>query len=512
MELRPHQEDAVKRMHNGSILCGGVGVGKTLTALHYYLQNEAPKDIYVITTAKKRNSLDWESEALHLGITPDRETTMASVITVDSWNNMRKYEEVKDAFFIFDEQRVVGYGAWSKAFIKIARNNRWILLSATPGDVWLDYAPVFIANGFYRNITDFREQHVEYVPKVSFPKVKRYHKISKLERLRDSILVEMPYEKHTTRHEVVVDVEYDKELLRKVVKERWHVYENRPLRDVSELFSVMRKVVYSHDSRAAAVRTLLQKHPKLIVFYNYDFELEILRNLATCTTSSTKTVSESHTCEPSSTQNFETSVLTRSQTPSGTELNPWDYLLSPEGMAANTALLSSTEISSRSQTSNFKPSSTDRDSVSESSQNGTSWSTTQSSSAKKGSTETPTPITSHNERGFALAEWNGHKHEPIPKTDSWVYLVQYRAGAEGWNCIETDAMCFYSPTYSYKDDHQAHGRIDRLNTPFAKLFYYRLLSGSIIEKWVMASLAQKKTFNERALAKTFGEFRDLTVV
>ena len=385
MELEPHQILAVTKMHNGSILHGGMGVGKTITALAYYVQNEAPKDIYVITTAKKRDELDWEGEALHFGIYRDENGEGVGQLKVDSWNNIAKYVGVKDAFFIFDEQRLVGSGAWSAAFIKIAKVNNWVMLSATPGDTWMDYVPVFIANGFFKNRSAFNRDHVTFKPYVKFPVVEGYRNVQKLVRLKNQILVPMHLERHTIWHETSVDVSYDEELFRKVVNERWHVFENRPLRDAAELFAVMRKVANSDTSRLQTVRSLMQKHPKLIVFYNFDYELEALRSLADST---------------------------------------------------------------------------------------------------------------------VVAEWNGHKHQAVPQSDSWVYLVQYAAGAEGWNCTTTDAMCFYSLTYSYKYYHQAHGRIDRLNTPFIRLYYYSLVSDSLIDRAIQKALKMKRNFNETAFTRT----------
>lgn len=379
VDLYPHQRKAVDKLANGKILWGGVGTGKSITAAAYYMEKEAPKDVYVITTAKKRDSLDWEKDFVKYGVYKSTDATVAGVLTVDSWNNIGKYKDVKDAFFILDEQRLVGSGAWAKAFIQIAKHNHWIILSATPGDNWLDYAAVFIANGFYKNRTEFKREHVVYSSYTKFPKVERYLGEAKLERLRGSILVHMPYHRHTTRVSTNIPVEHDKEKLAKVLEKRWNVYEERPIRDVAELFAVMRKVVNSDVTRLHAVRTLLKEHDRMIVFYSFNYELELLRKLATDVT---------------------------------------------------------------------------------------------------------------------VAEWNGHKHEPVPDTKRWVYLVQYVAGAEGWNCIETDTMIFFSLTYSYKIWKQAHGRIDRLNTPYTLLNYFTLLSDSVIDRAVMKALKEKHSFNE----------------
>lgn len=392
MELYSHQQKAVDELHNGSILWGGVGTGKTITALWYYFTKvcggvpgdfgsmRTPITLYVITTAKKRDALDWQRDAAMLGIGGEMDASIPGTnIVVDSWNNIGKYKEVRDAFFVFDEQRLVGSGAWTKAFIKIAEHNRWILLSATPGDTWLDYIPVFVANGFYKNRSEFKREHVVYNTYSKFPKVDHYVNVGKLVRLRNSILVHMPYERHTARHIEDVIVDYDIEQFERVVKRRWHVFEERPLRDVAELFVVMRKCVNLHPSRLKKVQALMKKHPRLIVFYNFDYELDVLRSLASSTT---------------------------------------------------------------------------------------------------------------------LAEWNGHKHQEVPQSEEWVYLVQYQAGAEGWNCVATDAMCFYSLTYSYKLFHQSQGRIDRLNTPYTDLWYYVLVSESLIDRAIRKALKAKKSFNE----------------
>jgi hypothetical protein len=379
MELMPHQKKAVDQLSNGKILYGGVGTGKSLTALAYYLKAESPKDIYIITTAKKRDSLEWERDAAKLGIGPRVGATVAGRLIIDSWNNIGKYIGIEDAFFIFDEQRLVGSGAWVKSFLKIAKSNAWILLTATPGDTWLDYIPVFIANGLYKNATQFKREHVIYAHFVSFPKVLRYIGEGTLEKYRNMLLVEMPYIKHTTRNMQNVVVNYDIDKYNKIVKDRWNIYEERPIKDVSELFRVMRKLVNSDQSRVDALTDLLKKHPKIIVFYNFDYELEILRTFH--------------------------------------------------------------------------------------------WIT-------------------------KVAEWNGHKKEPIPENDSWIYLVQYIAGAEGWNCIETDCMVFWSLSYSWKNFEQAQGRIDRLNSPFTELYYYTFTSNSQIDKAVKKALGDKKIFNE----------------
>lgn len=382
IELYPHQKKAVDQLDNGKVLWGGVGTGKSRTAVAYYLAKEAPRDVYVITTAKKRDSLDWEEEFVRFGVGKARDATVAGVLTVDSWNNIGRYTDVRGAFFVFDEQRLVGTGAWVKAFLKIAKHNRWILLSATPGDTWLDYAPVLIGNGYYKNISEFKREHVVYSSWSKFPKVERYLNTGRLVRLRNHLLVEMPYLRHTTRRVADIKCDYDEEKLQEALKKRWHPYEKRPLRDVGELFLVSRKIVNSSSSRARAVRLLMKKHPRLVVFYNFDYEREILLNLSS--------------------------------------------------------------------------------SVS----------------------------------GITIREWSGHRHEAVPDTDRWLYIVQYQAGAEGWNCVTTNAMCFYSLTYSYKMWHQAFGRIDRLNTPYRELFYYVLVSDSWIDKAIYRALKAKRNFNE----------------
>jgi hypothetical protein len=404
IELYTHQLKAIEELHNGSVLRGGVGTGKSITAIAYFVTKECggslrvngrgdigtlvtPKDLYIITTAKKRNDADWIGEAANFGLGKNPEESLGGVkVTVDSWNNIQQYEDVKDAFFIFDEQRLVGAGAWVKAFIKIAKKNRWILLSATPGDTWLDFIPVFVANGWYKNRTEFLRTHVVWNSFTKFPKIDRYVEVARLIKLRNSILVEMPYARLTNRHVTTVPVDYNEVLFEKVVKKRWHIYEDRPLKDVGELFIVMRKLVNSDPSRLGAILKLMEKHPRLIIFYNFNYELNILRTL-------------------------------------------------------------------------------------------------------KSVTEVP------------VAEYNGHKHEEIPEGDKWVYLVQYTAGSEGWNCISTNAISFWSLTYSYKAFEQSKGRIDRLNTPYIDLYYYVLRSSSAIDLAINKALTLKENFNEKEFAQ-----------
>lgn len=378
-ELMEHQKAALELLSNGRILYGGVGAGKSAVALAYYMESEIPKDVYVITTAKKRDSLEWMGEAAKFGIGTEEDATVAGVIKIDSWQSIGKYEDVQDAFFIFDEQRLVGHGAWVKSFLKIVKRNRWILLSATPGDVWLDYAPVFIANGWYKNITEFKREHVLYAPYIRFPKVVGYIREDRLERLRSEVLVEMPYIKHTERFLNFMSVGYDKELVQALLKHRWNPWEDRPIQDAGELWRLIRMVTNSDPSRLETIRFLMKFHPRLIIFYNFDYELEILRALGSET---------------------------------------------------------------------------------------------------------------------ALGEWNGHRKQPIPDSPDWVYLVQYVAGSEGWNCIGTDSAILYSLTYSYKNYIQSQGRIDRLNTSYTDLYYYILMSSSPTDMAVKRSLDNKESFNE----------------
>lgn len=379
VELAPHQQSVLGKLSNGKILWGGVGSGKSRVALAYYVEHEAPKNIIVITTAKKRDSLDWDREAGGFLVSQHEDSTAHGLMTVDSWNNIDKYVGLKNCFFVFDEQRLVGSGAWVKAFLKIVKHNNWILLSATPGDTWFDYVPVFIANGFYKNRTEFVREHVVYSPFTRFPKIDRYLGINKLNRLRNSILVHMPYPKETVRHSKIVYTDHDAELLKQIVKKRWNIYEEKPIRDIADMFRVGRRLVNSDPSRLQAIRAILKKHPRLITFYTFDYELELLRTLEGVTT--------------------------------------------------------------------------------------------------------------------ATREWNGHKHEEIPNSDSWLYLVQYTAGSEGWNCVSTDAISFYSLPYSYRSWEQAHGRIDRMNTEFIDLFYYNLRSKSVIDNHIWRALKNKENFN-----------------
>jgi hypothetical protein len=456
VELHRHQEEAVSRLRNGNILWGGVGTGKSLVAATYYLEREAPRDVYVITTAKKRDSLDWETEFASLGVGGLAIPGRTGALVVDSWNNLRRYREVSNAFFVFDEQRVVGSGTWVRDFIRISKQNNWILLSATPGDTWLDYIPVFVANGFYRNRTEFKQEHVEYEPYVKFPKIRRYRNVGRLVRLRRQILVEMPYLGHTTRVINNIEVSHDEELLKKVMEKRWNVFEDRPLTGVADLFSVMRRVVNSSPvnskkPRLEMCRSLMKKHPKLIVFYNFDYELEDLRSLVSgLTTKEQAGLNQGKDEECLVTTVESRKGSTKRQINSITTASDVEHTLTTKNLRGDS---------------------------------------TSSMSKQKSGPET------------VVKEWNGHKHQQIPETDRWVYLVQYAAGAEGWNCTETDAMIFYSLPYSYKYWQQAHGRIDRMNTPYSKLFYYSLVSKSFIDTAISKCLRAKKDFNESVCVK-----------
>ena len=399
MELRDYQLEAIGKMKNGCILNGGVGSGKSLTSLsYYYLQNggsleflsgkdyipmpNPPKDLYIITTARKRDTFEWEGELSHFLLsTHDDLNKYDNKVIVDSWNNIQKYKDVEDAFFIFDEQRVVGSGAWVKAFLKIAKKNQWILLSATPGDTWSDYIPVFIANGFYKNKTEFMREHAVFSRFSKYPKIEKYIGTGRLIRQRREILVDMKFERETVQHHYDIYVEYDNKLYKDVMKRRWDIWNDEPITNAGGLCYALRKIVNSHESRSTKLLELFATHQKMIVFYNFDYELEILKSL-------------------------------------------------------------------------------------------------------------------YFGEGVIIAEWNGHRHEPTPTGNRWVYLVQYTAGAEGWNCITTDTIVFYSLNYSYKIMHQSAGRIDRLNTPYKDLHYYYLKSRSSIDLAIERALNDKRKFNE----------------
>jgi hypothetical protein len=395
IKLQEHQKKAVKQLKPGSILWGGVGSGKSMTALAYFYTKECggsieegdlkrPKDLYIITTAAKRDSLEWEAECAIFGLGKDRVWSISNIaVVIDSWNNITKYVNVKDAFFIFDEQKVIGSGTWVKSFITISKSNKWILLTATPGDTWSDYIPVFVANGFYKNRTEFIRRHVVYNTFTKFPKIDRYVDTNILEAHKHKLLVKMNYTKKTISNTIDIFVPYDKELMEKVKKERWNPFTNAPIKTISEYCYTARKVVNSSIFRLEGVKELAKRHSRVIVFYNFDYELEALRTLA------------------------------------------------------------------------------------------------------------QDPI-------FNVAEYNGHYHEEIPDSVNWIYLVQYMSGAEGWNCVLTNTVIFYSLSYSYKQTVQAAGRIDRMNTPFNDLYYYYFTSESQIDKSIRACQLQKKDFNEYA--------------
>lgn len=380
IELYDHQKLAVEKLKTGSVLVGGVGSGKSITSLYYFTHKADPehkKNLYIFTTARKRDTLEWNKE-----IIPFQLEGMIMDYVVDSWNNIKKYTDIENAFVIFDEQRVVGHGEWVKSFLKITKKNDWILLSATPGDTWMDYVPLFIANGYFKNRTEFNTKHVVWKPFMNFPVVNYYINTALLKKYRNDILVDMEFSRHTVRHEDKIECAYDKELYLDTIKKSWNPYKDEPINDSSAMCQVLRRIVNSDPSRLSKLKDIVDYHMKVIIFYNYDYELEMLRQF----------------CE---------------------------------------------------------------------------------------------------DNKYIYSEWNGHKHQDIPDTDLWVYLVQYTAGAEGWNCISTNTIIFYSLNYSYKTNEQAKGRIDRINTPFINLYYYYLISKSGIDRAIQDCLYKKEDFNEK---------------
>lgn len=400
--LREHQLKALKHMKNGCILCGGTGSGKTLTSLAYYylkfggtmdfltggdyepMDDCDMKPLYIITTPRKRDLHEWDSDMKFFLLSTNPDICIYRVpVIVDSWNNIKKYRDITNAFFIFDEDKVTGSGAWVKSFLKIAKHNEWLILSATPGDNYSDYAAVFIANGFFRNMTEFKREHIVYKPYMSYPVIDRYIGTQRLDRLRRSILVPMDFNRTTIQHHENVFCMWDQVNYRRIMKDRWNIYDDCPIENASELCYLLRKLVNSDYDRQVRLLEICESHKRVIIFYNFDYELEILKSIA------------------------------------------------------------------------YFP-------------------------------------------GTEVAEWNGHTHQPIPNSERWVYLVQYTAGAEGWNCITTDTIVFYSQNYSYKVLEQSIGRIDRLNTPFRDLYYYHLKSRASIDLGIARRLQDKKKFNESA--------------
>ena len=396
--LYDFQCEAVGKLHTGAILNGGTGSGKSRTALGYYFRinggdlrrrdskmRKNPMDLYIITTAAKRDRQEWLGDMAPYLITTNPDISIYShTVKIDSWNNIAKYIDISGAFFIFDEDRVTGYGTWVKSFFKITKQNQWIILSATPGDTWMDYMPVFIANGFYKNKTDFCNQHIIWSRFAKFPKIDKYMNTKRLERLRDSILIDMDFNRRTIQHHEDIYCDYNHLEYRTYIKERFNIWTNEPVKNAAELCFGMRRIVNEDTDRQVKLMEIFEDHPKLIIFYNYDYEREILLNL------------------------FE------------------------------------------------------------------------------------------NVDGCEIGEWNGHAHNEVPDGPEWVYLVQYNAGAEGWNCITTNTIVFFSQTYSYKQLQQACGRIDRLNTRFVDLYYFHLKSRSGIDAAISRALANKKKFNEGA--------------
>lgn len=375
-KLYSHQEEALGLLQSGKVLVGGVGSGKSRVGASWALSQADESKIIVITTARKRDSLEWEGEFAALGADFEK-------VTIESWNNISRFDSNSGLVYIFDEQRIVGNGAWVQSFLKIAKNNSWILLSATPGDVWLDYVPLFIANGYYKNRTEFAERHIVWDRFAKYPKVKRYLDTGLLEARRRKILVPMPAERHTRRNRSYISMEYDKEMYELISKKRVDPWNGKPYKNAAGVCYGLRRCVNSNQSRVDHIRLVARRRKKLIVFYNFDYERDILLEL---------------------------------------------------------------------------------------------------------------------QDEFNVAEWNGHNHQPIPTTDSWVYLVQYTAGAEGWNCVETDTIVFYSLNYSWKITEQAEGRIDRINTPFTDLHYFYFISESGIDSAIQKAVQEKGVFNERIFA------------
>lgn len=296
--LYPHQEEALKKMFNGCLLNGGTGSGKSRTGLYYFFSKNGgsydgrtytpmrgkPPDLYILTTAKKRNDKEWEEELVPFLLYPDPKTHITqrygNKVIIDSWQNIKKYTDVVGAQFIFDENKISGKGVWAKSFLKITKNNEWIILSATNGDKWEDYETVFLAHRFFRNRTDFRDNHLVYNQYSKFPDVIGYRNETRLCRLRDRLIVDMDFERHTTQIHEDIYCQYDIMKYREAMRKRWDPYKEEPINQASSLCYVLRHIVNEDESRQVKLLELIEDHPRSIIFYNFDFELDILLNLA----------------------------------------------------------------------------------------------------------------------------------------------------------------------------------------------------------------------------------------
>lgn len=391
------QYQVIPKIKNGNVIVGGTGVGKSRTSLAYYcyknggmledcginisnfLKRKEKKKLIVITIAKKRNDMDWEKEALPFGIVGE--------LIVDSWNNIKKYKDFENCFFIFDEQKTVTYGTWSKTFIKICKKNEWIMLSATPGDKWIDYMAIFIANGIYKNQTHFEYEHVVFDRMSKYKNILRYINTDVLEKHRNKIFIFMKASSERTKYKKYIEHDYDMISYNLVNEKRWNIFKEKPIKDAGELCYTSRKVVNMSKTKLYIIDKIIKEKKKVIIFYNYNYELEILEQFL-------------------------------------------------------------------------------------------------------------------NDNKIKYSQYNGIKHEKIPTGESWAYLVNYSAGAEAWNCIDTNTIIFYSLNYAYRVMKQSAGRIDRSNSPYMELHYYYLITNSKIDKAILKALKNKKKFNELSFSKT----------
>ena len=380
IKLLKYQEEAIQKLHSGSVLYGATGSGKSLTGLAYYMRCWSHLDLYIITTSKKRNAGEWEEEIAKLGCPPPK--------AIDSWNRLKNYRMVSDAFFLFDEHKVGGHGKWAQSMITIAKKNKWILLTATPGDVWDDYASIFIANEFVKNKTTWNEDFCIFDRISKYPKIIGYQREDVLKNMRDAVLVPMEYQSEKVPIPYVIPYKVDHEEEAYVLARRKSLRhpEMRAFRNTSAMFAYMRMNLPDKESKIQALADVLKKEPKAIIFYNFTPEKYEIENAA-------------------------------------------------------------------------------------------------------------------RQVNIPFFQYNGQIKDNVPDGDTWVYAVQYTAGAEAWNCITCRTVIFYSMNYSYKVMTQAKGRIDRCNSPFDELHYYYFISPDFeIDQEILNALTRKEKFNEEALA------------
>lgn len=289
-KLYPKQLEILKQIKDYSLLPLGTATGKTLIALHYYINNHLDKPLVIYCPLAKYLEGGWVSEFNSL---KSKYNLITKDITVVPYSQINKYAVADNSFVILDEAHYVKnpMAKRSKAIREILNNKPFIMLSATPGTKVEDYCHYLMLWNKFKYKTHFEN---EFLIKDSLmlgsrkiPVVKGYKNLDKF----SSIL-----KQHSTSRLTVNDIVELPELILKDVsltpsKEYKDIKKNRILKldnDVILLDTQIKLCTYlrqyvSPKEKISHLEDIVseckQLNENLLIFYNFKSELREIEKI-----------------------------------------------------------------------------------------------------------------------------------------------------------------------------------------------------------------------------------------